>query len=141
MSKVAVVYWSGTGNTAAMADAVVEGAKSAGADATLYEAADFNSSVASEYDGIAFGCPSMGADVLEEMEFQPMWDEVKDNISDKKVALFGSWGWSGGTWMDNWEEDAAECGITLACDSVICMEYPDDETLEACAKLGEAVAQ
>lgn len=140
MSKVAVVYWSGTGNTAAMADAVAEGAKGVGADVTIYNASDFNSSIAADFDGIAFGCPSMGAEVLEEMEFQPMWDEVKSTISDKKVALFGSWGWGGGAWMDDWEEDASENGITLVCDSVICMEYPDDETLSDCMKLGEEVS-
>ena len=35
MNKVAVIYWSGTGNTEAMAGAAAEGAKAAGADVSL----------------------------------------------------------------------------------------------------------
>ena len=92
MSKVAIVYWSGTGNTEAMAKAVSEGVQKAGGQADLIAAADFNAAQIASYDAFAFGCPSMGAEVLEETEFQPMWDEVKDSLGAKKVALFGSWG-------------------------------------------------
>lgn len=140
MSKVAVVYWSGTGNTEAMANAVVEGAKAKGAEVDLLTAAEFNADAAKGYDGIAFGCPAMGDEVLEESEFQPMWDDVKGSISDKKVALFGSWGWGDGAWMESWKEDAAAAGITLAADSVICNDAPDSDTEEALKALGGAVA-
>ena len=104
MSKVAVVYWSSTGNTEAMADAVVNGAKEKGADVTLYECADFRPELVGEYDAIAFGCPAMGDEVLEEDEFEPMFDGCKDALKDKKIALFGSYGWGDGEWMRNWEE-------------------------------------
>lgn len=140
MSKVAVVYWSGTGNTEAMANAVVEGAKAKGAEVHLLTASEFNADTAKEYDGIAFGCPAMGDEVLEESEFQPMWDDVKGSISDKKVALFGSWGWGDGAWMESWKEDATAAGITLAADSVICNDAPDADTEEALKALGGAVA-
>ena len=95
MSKVAVVFWSATGNTEAMADAVVEGAKKAGAEVSKLTSAEFGPADVAGFDGIAFGCPAMGAEVLEEDEFQPMWDDVKGKLGGKKVGLFGSYGWGG----------------------------------------------
>lgn len=140
MSKVAVVYWSGTGNTEAMAEAAAEGAKAAGAEVDVITAGDFSAAKAEAYSGIAFGCPAMGAEVLEETEFQPMWDDVKGHLSGKKIALFGSWGWGDGAWMESWKEDAENAGASLVCDSVICCEAPDDDVKEEMKKLGAAVA-
>ena len=139
MSKIAVVFWSGTGNTEAMAKAVEEGAKGKGAEVVEYGASAFSAGEVSKYDAIAFGCPAMGAEVLEEGEFQPMWDEVKGSLKGKKIALFGSYGWGGGEWMQNWERDCRSSGIQLACDSVICNEAPDDAALAACRALGKAL--
>ena len=127
MSKVAVVYWSGTGNTETMANAVAEGAKGAGAEVDVY-------------DGIAFGCPAMGAENLEESEFEPMFTEVEGSLSGKKIALFGSYGWGSGEWMADWEERSKAAGAVLATDSVICQEAPDDDAVENCKKLGAALA-
>ena len=93
MSKVAVVYWSGTGNTEAMANAVAEGAKEKGAEVTLFTASEFSSAKVAEFDGIAFGCPAMGAENLEESEFEPMFTDCEAALSGKKIALFGSYGW------------------------------------------------
>ena len=104
MSKIAVVYWSQTGNTEAMAAAVAEGIKEKGADAVVLTASEFNASMMDSYDGVAFGCPAMGAEVLEESEFQPMFDSCEPKLGGKKIALFGSYGWGDGEWMRNWEE-------------------------------------
>ena len=93
MSKIAVVYWSGTGNTEAMANLVAEGATSAGAETEVIPCADFSADRAADYDAFAFGCPAMGSEELEYDEFQPMWDEVKEVLGDKKVVLFGSYSW------------------------------------------------
>ena len=92
MSKIAVVYWSGTGNTEIMAQEVAAGAKAAGAEADVLTPSDFDSSKISAYDAIAFGCPAMGAEVLEEAEFEPMWNECEGSLSGVKIALFGSYG-------------------------------------------------
>ncbi len=140
MSKVAVVFWSSSGNTETMAEAVLEGAKGAGAEAEMINCADFNADMADQYDGIALGCPAMGDEVLEEDEFQPLYDACKSKLVGKKVALFGSYGWGDGEWMRNWEEDAKSAGITLACDSVICNDAPDDEATAALKELGAAIA-
>ena len=104
MNKIAVVYWSGTGNTERMASAVLEGAKEKGADAVLFQASEFDASMMDSYDAVAFGCPAMGAEVLEEDEFQPLFDACETKLSGKKIALFGSYGWGDGEWMRNWEE-------------------------------------
>ena len=139
MKKTAVVYWSGTGNTEAMADAVLTGMKDAGADAVLYTAAEFSPSKLSELDAVAFGCPAMGAEMLEESEFEPMFNDCKGSLGGKKVALFGSYGWGEGDWMRSWEEKCQNDGVALAVDSVICNEEPDDEAQAACIELGKAI--
>ena len=102
MKKVAVVYWSGTGNTEAMATAVAEGAKAAGAEVTVMTSATFTPDKVDEFDSIAFGCPSMGDEVLEETEFDPMFTECESKLSGKPFALFGSYGWGSGEWMESW---------------------------------------
>ena len=140
MSKVAVVYWSGSGNTEEMAKAVVEGAKEKGAEVVLVQCSDFSAADVAAYDAIAFGCPAMGAEVLEESEFQPMFDEVSTVLGGKKIALFGSYGWGSGEWMENWENDCKSAGAELACDSVICNNTPDDDGLVQCQALGAALA-
>lgn len=140
MSKAAVVFWSGTGNTAAMADAVAEGARAKGAEVTVLGPAEFSAGDVSNYDAIAFGCPSMGAEVLEETEFEPMFASVEGQLSGKKIALFGSWGWGGGAWMLDWESRCRSAGAVLCCDSVTCQNEPDDAAKAECRALGEALA-
>ena len=138
--KVAVVYWSGTGNTEAMAQAVVEGAQKVGAETELFSAAEFDSDKMDLFDAVAFGCPAMGAEELEDGEFGPMFEGCESKLSGKKIALFGSYGWGDGEWMRTWEDTCQSKGAALACDSVICQETPDDDALTACRQLGEALA-
>ena len=140
MSKAAVVFWSGTGNTEAMADAVKAGAMEAGVEVSFFNASDFSADMVDDFDAIAFGCPAMGDEVLEEDEFQPMFDAVLTALNGKKLALFGSYGWGDGQWMRDWEETCKAAGVSLACDSVIANESPDDEAVAACKALGAALA-
>ena len=138
MSKVAVIYWSGTGNTEAMANAVAEGAKAAGAEVDLLTCADVTG--VDSYDAVALGCPAMGAEELEDGEFLPMLEGIEPNLLGKKVALFGSYDWGSGDWLLNWEARCAEKGIALAAESVKCNNTPDDDGLAACRALGAAIA-
>ena len=140
MSKIAVVYWSGTGNTEAMAASVAEGAKDAGAEAVMLKATEFDASMMDSYDAIAFGCPSMGAEELEEDEFAPMFKACEAKLSGKVIGLFGSYGWGDGEWMRNWEEICLGDGAVFAGESVICNEAPDDEADAACIALGKKLA-
>ena len=129
MNKVAVVYWSGTGNTAAMAQAVAEGA-----NAALLEAAAFTAADLGNYDAVAFGCPAMGAEQLEESEFEPMFAGLEWSLGGKKIALFGSYGWGSGEWMEQWAARCKEDGAVLYDESgLIVNEAPDDEALGAAA--------
>lgn len=139
MSKIAVVYWSGTGNTEAMAGAVAEGAKGKGAEVSLLTSAEFDASMMDQYDAVAFGCPAMGAEVLEESEFDPMFEGCKPVLGGKKIGLFGSYGWGDGQWMRDWQNACLEAGADLAADPVICNEAPDDATLEECKALGASL--
>ena len=139
MSKIAVVYWSGTGNTEAMAMAVAQGAMDKGAEVSVLTPSEFSSDQVGNYDAIAFGCPSMGDEQLEESEFEPMFTDCKSGLKGKNIALFGSYGWGDGEWMRSWEELCANDGMKLVCDSVICNETPDEEALAACRSLGAAL--
>lgn len=140
MSKVAVVFWTGTGNTGAMASAVAEGVKSAGAEAALLGPGEFGSDKLAEYDAVAFGCPAMGAEVLEESEYEPMFAALEGSLSGKKIALFGSYGWGDGQWMRDWEDRARAAGANIVTDSVTANNAPDDAALDACKSLGRALA-
>ena len=138
MSKTAVIYWSGTGNTEAMAKAVLKGA---GLGAQLFAVSDFDASKIGAFGAFALGCPVMGSEALEDGEFETLFNEIKGQLAGKKVALFGSYGWGDGEWMRSWEDDGADAGINLAAESVICNDAPDEEALEACRALGETLAQ
>ena len=138
MSKVAVIYWSGTGNTEAMANAVAEGAKAAGAEVDLLTCAEVQG--VDGYDAVALGCPAMGSEELEDGEFLPMLEGVEPALTGKKVALFGSYDWGVGEWLENWEARCQEKSIALAAPSVKANNAPDDEAVDACKKLGAALA-
>lgn len=141
MKKTAVVFWSGTGNTESMANAVLEGMKAAGAEAELFTSEQADAAKLALFDAIAFGCPAMGAEELEETEFAPMFDAVKGSLSGKDAALFGSYGWGDGQWMRDWVERAQGDGAqVLNGEGLICNEAPDEDVQAACRKLGADLA-
>ena len=130
--KSAVIYWSGTGNTEMMAKSIAEGA-----GAELFSVSDFSGNIA-DYDRIAFGCSAMGAEVLEEDEFEPFFTSIEGSLSGKTIALFGSYGWGDGEWMRNWEERVREDGAVLFGDEgLIVNETPSDDDLAKCREFGE----
>lgn len=141
MSKVAVVFWSGTGNTQAMADAVADGAKAAGAEVSVLSSNDFGAANVAEYDGIAFGCPAMGAEVLEESSFEPMFTEAQTVLSGKPIGIFGSYGWGDGQWMRDWEERCNMIGARLVMGGVMANNAPGENEIEECKSLGAALAR
>ena len=140
MKKIAVVYWSGTGNTEKMAYAVADGAKSLGADVCVMTPAEFDPDTLASYDAVGFGCPAMGDEVLEESEFAPMFDACRGNLSGKRIGVFGSYGWGDGEWMGSWESEGVCLGAELAGSSLICNEAPDDAALADCRALGAALS-
>lgn len=134
--KTAVIYWSGTGNTEQMAMAVAEGA---GAD--LFKVSEFNGKIA-DYDRIALGCPAMGAEELEETEFEPFFASIEGELSGKTVGLFGSYGWGDGEWMRSWVDRTTGAGATvLDGEGLMANEAPSDEDLEKCKAFGARLAQ
>lgn len=140
MSKIAVVYWSGTGNTQAMADFVAEGARGAGADVTVFPVSEFSAARLDEFDAVAFGCPAMGAEQLEDSEFEPVFNECEAKLGGKKIGLFGSYDWGDGEWMRIWEETCKNDGAVFTADCVIANNAPDDDAAAACKALGAALA-
>ena len=140
MSKLAVIYWTGTGNTGAMAQAVADGAKGAGAEAELLTVSEISADAAAAYDKLALGCPAMGAEVLEEGEFEPFFTALEGKLSGKKVALFGSYGWGDGQWMREWQERTEKAGAVPCGAGLIVNEAPDEAGLESCRALGARLA-
>lgn len=141
MSKTAIIYWSGSGNTAAMADAILEGAKSVNPDTVCCNVSEISADDALRYDTLILGCPAMGAEVLEESEFEPFFAEIESSLAGKNVALFGSYGWGDGEWMRNWEERVKNCGAVLVGGAgVIANDAPDSDAVSACGELGKTAA-
>lgn len=125
MSKAAVIFWSGTGNTEEMAQAILKGMRDAGAEAELFEVISAPPDIGA-YDKLAFGCPSMGDEVLEESDFEPYFTKAEKQLSGKKVALFGAYGWGDGEWMRNWVERAKAAGAELLGDGYITNDSPEE---------------
>ena len=136
MKKIAIVYYSGSGNTEQMANAILEGAKEGNGDVTLFNVSEISASEALAYDVLVLGCPAMGAETLEEGEMEPFFQELEGSLKDKDVALFGSYGWGDGEWMRTWQDRVVNSGANLLRDGVICNDAPDDEALAACRELG-----
>lgn len=137
MSNVAVVYWSDTGNTETMARYVAEGVQAAGGNAEIITADSFGPDKVSEYDAIAFGCPAMGDEILEEDIFEPMFESVEGSLSGKRVGIFGSYDWGDGQWMRDWADRCKAAGADLANDGVIANLAPNDTEAEDCRNLGK----
>lgn len=139
---ISVVYWSGTGNTQSMAEAVAEGIEGAGAKARLLRVDEAKSADIANEDAFALGCPSMGAEELEESEMEPFVKELEGLVSGKKILLFGSYGWGDGEWMRTWEERMKNAGAVLVNEAgIIANESPSGEDVMACKNAGEALAK
>lgn len=141
MGKVNIVYWSGTGNTEAMANYVAEGVTEAGGEAVLLTVSAANAEELKKEKAFALGCPSMGAEQLEEVEMEPFMSEIEGGIAGKQIALFGSYGWGNQEWMRDWEERIALAGASVVNGEGIAANYaPDDDTIEKCKNAGRALA-
>ena len=141
MNKLAIVYWSGTGNTETMANCIADGARESGAEVAMLSPGEFSAARFSEFGVVAFGCPAMGAEQLEEDEVEPMFAGLEGSLGGKKIALFGSYGWGDGQWMRDWVERAQGDGAqVLNGEGLICNEAPDDDVQAACRKLGADLA-
>lgn len=140
MAKVAIVYWTGSGNTEAMAHAVEEGAQNVGAEVALNFVSDVTADEIASFDYIALGCPASGNEQLEEYEFEPFFEELLPQLQNKKVAIFGSYSWNQGDWMQIWKQRLNDEGIETIAEPVVAYGYPEDDILEECKKLGETLA-
>ena len=140
MSKIAVIYWSMSGNTEAMANAIAEGAERAGAEVDVKQVSEITVDQALAYDLLALGCPAMGAEVLEESEFEPFFTDLESRLSGKKVALFGSYGWGDGQWMRDWQTRTEAANANLYEQGLILNETPDDDGLAQCRAFGASFA-
>ena len=141
MDEIMVVYWSQTGNTEAMAQAVAQGIEEAGKKAKLAEVSAVSAADLKDAKAFALGCPAMGAEVIEEDEMEPFVAEVEGFASGKTIGLFGSYGWGDGQWMRDWEDRMKAAGAEVACgEGIITQETPDDDSLVKCKELGKTLA-
>lgn len=139
MKNIKVIYWSGTGNTESMAKAIAEGAKQSDTMVECYSVDQASQELVNDATHIVLGCPSMGAEVLEETEFEPFIEST--DFTGKKVALFGSYDWGDGEWMRNWETQMEnDKSASLITESLIINLTPDADGLEQCKKLGNVIA-
>lgn len=141
MKKIAVIYWSGTGNTELMAQSIAEGAQTEQADVKLYPVDEVSPEIIDDVYGVALGCPSMGAEELEDSVFEPFFESIKQKLSGKRLALFGSYDWGNGEWMETWQDACEKTGAILVDDGLIVHLTPQDDDLLNCHKLGQLLAQ
>lgn len=141
MNKIAIVFWSGTGNTEAMAGYIAEGVRAAGGEAEMFGPSGFTAGQLDDFRAVAFGCPAMGGEVLEESEFEPMFTALESSLSGKNIALFGSYGWGDGQWMRDWCDRCGSAGARLLDENGLMVNgTPDEEGQEACVELGRKLA-
>ena len=136
MAKVSIIYWSGTGNTEKMALEIENGAKSKGYDVLLKDVNDANIEDAINCDVLLLGCSAMGSEELEQDEFQPFFDNIKDQLSGKKVGIFGSYSWGDGEWLRTWQEELESLGSILVDEGLMVNSYPSDDDLKLCFDFG-----
>lgn len=136
-----IVYWSGTGNTEKMAELIAEGIKSEGKDAEVINVASANIDMFNEEDIVILGCSAMGDEVLEESEFEPFIEELSSKINGKKAALFGSYGWGSGEWMESFEEKMTSYGCKTVIDSLIVQNEPEGSSVDQCIAFGKTIAK
>ena len=139
--SVSVVYWSGTGNTQTMAEAVAEGIRMAGQEPAVLEVSAADPAALASGNAFALGCPSMGAEQLEETEMEPFVEALEPLVSGKNILLFGSYGWGDGEWMRSWQARVVSNGGVMVEDGIIANNTPDDAALSACRALGEKAAK
>jgi len=140
MEKIAVIYWTGTGNTRTMAESIAEGINSAGAAAELFNVSEITPDKTMNFDKLVFGCPSMGAENLEESEFEPFFSKLEASLGGRKVALFGSYGWGDGQWMRDWSSRTTSTGARLFEEGLMAHETPDSESIATCHNFGARFA-
>lgn len=139
--SISIVYWSGTGNTQSMAEAVGRGVEAAGKDANVVEVGSVDAAALTTENVFALGCPSMGAEQLEESEMEPFVEELEASVSGKHILLFGSYGWGDGEWMRDWCERMKAAGAVLVREEgIIVNETPDDDALADCEAAGKELA-
>ena len=137
-----VVYWSQTGNTEAMAEAIGEGITAAGKEAQVVTVSSITPGDLAGEKVFALGCPAMGSEVLDEGEMEPFVSELEGNVNGKIIALFGSYDWGDGQWMRDWAERMEGAGAkVLNGEGLICNLTPDDGALAECKALGEQLAR
>lgn len=141
MSNIQVVFWSQSGNTEAMANAVADGIRKAGKEADVVFVGDASIDELKGAKVFALGCPAMGAEVLEEGEMEPFVSDLEMSVSGKTIGLFGSYGWGDGQWMRDWVDRMTSAGATVVDgEGVICMGAPDADATAQCEALGARLA-
>lgn len=140
MSKVFVVYWSGTGNTERMATRIGEGILNGEKEAIVADVSDVNPDDLKDIPAFALGCPSMGDEELDS-DMDDFVEKITKFAQGKKIGLFGSYGWGNGEWMQAWEDRLKNAGAEIVLEhGIICLDAPDDDTLEQCFELGKNLA-
>lgn len=141
MKKVSIIYWSNGGNVEVLANTIAESAKMHGAVVTIKHVQDATIEDVTTADAVAFGSPSMDNNRIEQHEMEPFIKEFKllPN-NNKKVVLFGSYGWDDGQFMKDWVVRMKDYQFDVIANIAV-KESPSDEELEIARKFGEELTK
>lgn len=137
---IKIVYWSGTGNTENMAQNIAEGIVAGGHEVHTAQVANASVEELLDAEMIVLGCPSMGSEELEEDEMRPFVEALLPHVKGKRVALFGSYGWGSGEWMENWNEEMTGAGAKVVCEPLIVNDFTKGQDEEICKAYGKNLA-
>ena len=129
--KVAVIYASTTGNTEAMANAISDAVKAAGAEVIFSTADSANKDDVLSSDVILLGSPAMGDEVLEDT-VEEFYSGIEGSLNGKKVAIFGSYDWGDGQWLRDWTERLNNAGAVSVAEPLMVHLTPEEADVEQC---------
>lgn len=126
--KISIIYWTGTGNTQMMAETIVDTVEELGFNPIFEFVNDVDLLDVKESEWFFLGCPAMTGEDIEELEFRPFFESLKESLQDKNVVLFGSYDWGDGQWIETWSQEVEEAGGKVK--ELIKVQWnPEDEQL------------
>lgn len=139
--KTTIIYWSSTGNTEKMAQLIGKGLTEIAVDVAIKQVSESSCQDIEDSDIVLLGCSAMGVEEIDTSEMEPFIKTNGEAFVNKKVALFGSYGWGDGEWMQDWETMMSDLGASIEVDSLTVNEMPVGDSELNCIEFGKDIGR